>query len=47
MMECTAFLGDKMFSKKMVSGAVRITNAIDGLILIKSKKQDILKHTKI
>jgi len=44
MMECTSFVGDKMFSKKLVSGAVKIMNAEDGLIPIKFKKQDILQH---
>lgn len=44
MMECTSFVGDKSFSKKLVSGAVRIINSEDGLIPIKAKKQDILEH---
>ncbi len=44
MMECTSFVGDKMFSKKLVSGAVKIMNAEDGLIPIKFKKQDVLQH---
>lgn len=44
MMECTSFIGDKFFSKKLIQGAVQIMNAQDGLILIKSKKQDVLKH---
>lgn len=44
MMECTSFVGDKFFSKKLVSGAVRIINAEDGLIPIKFKKQDVLEH---
>jgi len=44
MMECTSFVGDKFFSKKLVSGAVRIINAEDGLIPIKCKKQDVLEH---
>lgn len=44
MMECTSFLGDKMFSKKMVSGAIRIANSVDGLIPIKFKSQDVLQH---
>ena len=44
MMECTSVVGDKFFSKKLVSGAVKIINAEEGLIPIKFKKQDILKH---
>lgn len=44
MMECTSFVGDKFFSKKLVSGAVRIINGEDGLIPIKYKKQDVLEH---
>ena len=44
MMECTSFVGDKMFSKKLVSGAVKIVNSKDGLIPISFKKQDVLKH---
>ena len=44
MMECTAFLGDKAFSKKLVSGAVKIMNVEDGLIPIKFSKQTILEH---
>lgn len=44
MMETTSFIGDKFFSKKLVSGAVQIVNVVDGLIPIKYKKQDILEH---
>lgn len=44
MMECTSFVGDKFFSKKLVSGAVKIVNAEEGLIPIKYKTQDILQH---
>jgi hypothetical protein len=44
MMEVTSFVGDKSFSKKLISGAVRIKNTEDGLIPIKSKKQDVLVH---
>jgi len=44
MMECTAFVGDKAFSKKLVSGAVKIMNVEDGLIPINFKKQTVLKH---
>lgn len=45
MCACTSFLGDKFFSKKLVSGAVRIINAVDGLIEIKSKKMVVAKHS--
>ena len=44
MMESTSFVGDKFFSKKLVSGAVKIVNAEDGLIPITFKKQDVLQH---
>ena len=44
MMECTSFVGDKFFSKKLIQGAVQIMNAEDGLILIKYKKRDVLQH---
>ena len=44
MMDVTSFIGDKFFSRKLVSGAVQITNVVDGLIPIKFKKQDILEH---
>ncbi len=44
MMESTSFVGDKFFSKKLVSGAVKIINVIDGLIPITFKKQTVLKH---
>lgn len=44
MMEATSFVGDKMFSKKLVSGSVRIINSEDGLIPIIFKKRDTLKH---
>lgn len=44
MMEVTSFVGDKFFSKKLVSGAIKIVNAEDGLIPITYKKQDILEH---
>ncbi len=44
MIECTSFVGDKAFSKKLVSGAVKIINIEDGLIPIKFKKQDVLEH---
>lgn len=45
MMECTSFVGDKAFSKKLVSGAVKIMNVEDGLVPIVYKKQTVLKHT--
>jgi hypothetical protein len=45
MMEVTSFVGDKFFSKKLVSGAVKIMNVVDGLVPIKYKKQDVLKHS--
>ena len=41
MMEVTSFVGDKFFSKKLVSGAVKIMNVEDGLVPIKFKKQDV------
>jgi len=44
MMECTSFVGDKFFSKKLISGAVRIVNAEEGLIPITYKRQDVLEH---
>ena len=45
MQEVTSFVGDKFFSKKLVSGAIRIINVEDGLIPIKCKKQTILEHS--
>ena len=44
MMDCTSFVGDKFFSKKLVQG-IMIVNAEEGLIPLKFKKQDILEHT--
>ncbi len=44
MMEATSFVGDKAFSKKLVSGAVKIMNVEDGLIPIKFGKQTVLEH---
>lgn len=44
MMDCTSFVGDKFFSKKLVQG-IMIVNAEDGLIPIKFKKQDVLEHS--
>lgn len=43
MIESTSFIGDKMFSKKLIRG-IQIVNTVDGLIAIKFKKQDILTH---
>lgn len=43
MIEATSFVGDKMFSKKLIKG-LQITNAVDGLIPIKFEKQDVLRH---
>lgn len=43
MMDCTSFVGDKFFSKKLVQG-IMIINAEEGLIPIKFKKQSILEH---
>ncbi len=45
MMECTSFVGDVAFSKKLVSGAVKIMNVEDGLIPIKFGKQTVLEHS--
>lgn len=44
MMECTSFVGDKQFSKKLVSGAVKIMNVEEGLIPISFDKQTVLEH---
>ena len=43
MMEATSFVGDKFFSKKLIQG-IMIVNAVEGLIPIKFKKQDVLEH---
>jgi hypothetical protein len=43
MIEATSFVGDKMFSKKLIKG-LQISNAVDGLVPIKFKKKDYLKH---
>lgn len=43
MIECTSFVGDKFFSKKLIRG-LKIVNGTNGLIPIKFKKQDILVH---
>ena len=44
MIESTSFIGDKFFSKKLVSGAVKIMNTKSGLVEIKFEKQDVLQH---
>ncbi len=41
--ESTSFIGDKMFSKKLLKG-IQIVNTINGLVPIKCKKKDILVH---
>ena len=43
MIESTSFVGNKMFSKKLIKG-LKILNATDGLIPIRFKKQTILVH---
>lgn len=43
MIEATSFVGDKMFSKKLIRG-LNILNSVNGLIQIKYKKKDILTH---
>lgn len=43
MIECTSFVGDIKFSKKLIMG-LRIINVEEGLIPIKYKKQDVLVH---
>lgn len=43
MMECTSFVGDMKFSKKLACG-LKIINQEDGLIPIKFKKQTVLEH---
>lgn len=45
MIESTSFCGNKDFSKKLVSGAVNIINVVDGLVLLKFKKQTVLEHS--
>lgn len=44
MIECTSFVGDKQFSKKLIRG-IKIINVDNGLIPIRFKKQDVLEHT--
>ena len=44
MVESTSFVGDKMFSKKLIRG-IKIINAENGLVPIKFGKQDILEHS--
>ncbi len=43
MIESTSFVGDKMFSKKLIKG-LQIVNSVEGLIPITFKKQDVLIH---
>lgn len=43
MIEATSFVGDKMFSKKLIKG-LQIVNVVDGLVPISFKKKDVLKH---
>ena len=43
MIESTSFVGDKMFSKKLIKG-IQIVNAVNGLVPLKFKKQNILEH---
>lgn len=45
LMECTSYVGDKMFSKKMVAGAVQIVDTQDGLVPITYGKMDVLEHS--
>lgn len=44
MIESASFVGDKFFSKKLVSGGVRILNGEEGLIPIKYSKMDVFQH---
>jgi len=44
MMNCTSFVGDKFFSRKLVQGAVRIVNAEEGLLLLKYRKKGVIKR---
>jgi hypothetical protein len=43
MIEATSFVGDKYFSKRLIKGVV-ITNAENGLLPIKAKKETVLQH---
>lgn len=43
MIESTSFVGDIKFSKKLIKG-LQIINAVNGLIPIKFKKEDVLVH---
>ena len=43
MIEATSFVGDKMFSKKLIKG-LKILNSVNGLVPIKYKKKDVLTH---
>lgn len=45
MINSASFVGTKDFSKKLICGAIRITNSDEGLILINYKKQGVLKHS--
>src|SRR3990167_3874781 len=44
MMECTSFVGDKFFSKKLIQGAVKIVNAVEGLVPITYENETTLRH---
>jgi hypothetical protein len=44
MMDCAVRLGNKFFTKSLVAGSIRITNAEDGLILIKSDKPTVFER---
>ncbi|GEM_PF-2517192 len=44
LIESTSFIGDKMFSKKLLRG-IQIVNAVEGLVPIEFKKQDVLSHS--
>lgn len=44
MIEATSFVGSKSFSKKLLRG-MQIVNAVDGLVPIEYKKQDICIHS--
>ncbi len=43
LIESTSFVGDKMFSKKLIRG-IKIMNTTNGLVPIKFKKRDVLIH---
>ena len=44
MIECTSFVGDKFFSKKLVS-SIMIVNSVEGLVPISYGKQSVVKHS--